>query len=710
MIALRTLCAAAALSIALAVPGQAQDLPATLVADRVQIAGDNRLIAEGAVEVLYGTTRMRASRIIYDRAGDRLTIEGPITLVDAAGVILVADEAELSTDLREGLLQGARMVLEQQLQLAATSLARREGRYTELRNTVASSCQICANNPTPLWEIRAARVLHDQEAQQLYFDRAQFRIMGLPVAYIPRLRMPDPTLDRANGFLAPRFRTTSTLGYGVRIPYFFTLGDHADVTVSPYISSGRTRTLDFRYRQALPGGSYELAGAISDDDLEPSGLRGYVFGSGRFDLRDDYVLSFGLQAASDSFYLQDYDISDQDRLTNRVELSRTRRDEHFSARVFHFRSIRAGEVNALQPTAVTDLNYIRRETLWGGIGTARFNAHTHYRPSDIDMLGRDVGRASGQLDWQRSWILRGGLKATANLRGTFDQYAIRQDSSLPPRPNRFTPAAAVELRWPWARQGTTGVVHVIEPVVQVVRSHSSRNGLPDEDSVLVEFDEGNLFSLNRFPGWDRHETGTRVNAGLQYSRLDPAGWQLGLALGRVLRDDGRDQFPTQSGLGGARSDWLVVADITNFALRGTGTISLTNRALFADDLSFSQNELRLNYDAGRLDLASSYLWAAADPAQGREADASEWVLDAAWRVTANWQARTDWRYDFEAEQATRAGFGLIYRNECVAVDLSLSRRFTSSTSVRPTTTFGLSVDLVGFGTGQAGARSRSCSG
>ena len=41
--------------------------------------------------------------------------------------------------------------------------------------------------------------------------------------------------------------------------------------------------------------------------------------------------------------------------------------------------------------------------------------------------------------------------------------------------------------------------------------------------------------------------------------------------------------------------------------------------------------------------------------------------------------------------------GIGYRNECVNIDLSLSRRFTSSTNVEPSTDVGLTVSLNGFG-------------
>jgi LPS-assembly protein len=43
-----------------------------------------------------------------------------------------------------------------------------------------------------------------------------------------------------------------------------------------------------------------------------------------------------------------------------------------------------------------------------------------------------------------------------------------------------------------------------------------------------------------------------------------------------------------------------------------------------------------------------------------------------------------------------AGVELEWRNECVTVSLSVSRSYASSTTVEPTTDYGLSVALQGF--------------
>ncbi|MBN2905851.1 MAG: LPS-assembly protein LptD [Rhodobacteraceae bacterium] len=679
--------------------------PATLVADRISVGEMRRLIAEGNVEVLYGAARLRASRIVYDRQGESLSIEGPITLTTGPDSVILADSADLSPDLTEGILRSARLVLNQQLQLAATEIQRVSGRYNRLERTVASACRVCAESEVPLWQIRARRIIHDQQEKQLYFDHARLEVMGVPVFYLPRLRVPDPTLQRATGFLTPEFRFTNQLGTGIKIPYFITLGDSQDLTLTPYLSTDQTRTLELRYRRAFARGEIEIKGAVSRDDLLPNETRAYLFADGGIDLPHDFRLDFGIKSVSDPAYLLDYDYSDLDRLDSTLSLTRARRDELITGDLVYFETLRDSESNSTIPSTVADLGYQRRFVpgLLGGIAQLSLSAHGHNRRSDqatdgpdFDLYGEgmDVGRLSGGLDWRGDWLLPRGVMLGALAEVNIDYYSISDDTVLAGNRTRVIPGAALELRWPLVHAQASGATHVLEPVAQLVWSREDDGSYPNEDSVLVEFDEANLFSLSRFAGVDAREAGLRANLGLGWTRYDPAGWSLGLTVGRIWRAENLGQFANGSGLEGTSSDWLTAVELDL-----PGNLSLANRALFDDNFDFSHNDLRIDWRSDRVDLGSSLLWSAANASENRPDDRSEWLMDAAYQFRDNWTGKADWRYDFVANEAARAGLGLEYRNECVAVDLSLSRRFTSSTSVRPSTDFGLTISLTGFGGG-----------
>lgn len=687
-------------------PANAQNAPpVTLVADKVWLDG-NKLTAEGHVEILHGSTRIKATRIIYSGTDGSMKIDGPITLIDGDDVIILASSAQMDAQLRNGILRSARMVLNQQLQLAAVEIQRVDGRYTQLYKTVASSCHICAGNPVPLWQIRARRIIHDQHERQLYFDDAVLQVMGVPVFYLPRLRLPDPSLKRATGFLVPKFKSTSKLGWGFKLPYFIRLGDHADFTLTPYLST-ETKTIELTFRRAFARGDISFETAFSNDTLAPNQNRGYFFGEGRFDLRRGYVLRFDVETSTDNAYLLDYGYSGKDRLDSAISISRARRDKLVIAKLTHYHSLRSTESNITLPTIVANLTYHKRfEPAWlGGDANFRFETHSHYRRSNVaGDAGRDVNRASLRLDWRRSWNLKNGMVASLFTQANGDFYNIQQGLAGELNGIHFTPAAMAELRWPFVKTTASGAHHVLEPVMQLIWNDKNAANIADEDSRLVEFDEGNLFSMSRFPGADRYERGLRANVGLSWNRYDPAGWSMGLTVGRIFRADNLGQFQASTGIGGSRSDWLAAVQ-----LKLPNNLSLSNRAIFDGQMNFSKNETRISWQTEKLSLGSSYIWMQAEPYEDRPLDTSEWRFDTAYKLSPNWTGKMDWRYDFIAGSAAHGGLGLGYRNECVKIDLSLSRRFTSSGSLRPTTDFGLTVSLTGFGSGGAKrGPSRSC--
>ncbi|PYF09736.1 LPS-assembly protein [Rhodobacter viridis] len=681
---------------------------ATLLADRIEVTGSNRLIAEGNVEVYWHEHRLTAARIVYDKATDRLTIDGPIRMVEpgATGSVILADAAELSRDLQNGVLTGARMVLSRELQLAANRIERQDGTRTVLHEVVASSCQVCITDPEPLWEIRARTITHDTTTRQLLFESAQFRAMGVPLVWLPRLRMPDPTVERMSGVLRPSLRTTSLLGPGLKVPYFLTFGPSADLTVTPYFSANYTRTLGLRYRQALDAGTIEVEGALSRDSIREGETRGYVFGTGTFALPADFTLGVQLRMVSDPSYLLNYDITEDDRLWSGVTLERVRRDELIDAKIGNTHSLRDDESNTTEPMQSADASWTKvfRPGLIGGELSFEGSLHTHWRASNSSLDGadaddaadgRDMTRISGVADWRRNWLLGGGVLAALEGELAVDATAVRQDQDYAGETLRALPSLGVELRWPWVKSEGRAA-QVIEPVAQIIWSGKSRKYLPDEDSLLTEFDEGNLFDFSRYPGGDVRERGTRANLGLSWTRHDASGWSLGLTAGRVFRLDDIEDFAKGSGLSGTTSDWLVATHLTT-----AGGLVLSNRALVANDLSFDRDELRLAYLGDRAQVAAGYLWMLETDAIPKT---SELLFESDWQLRRGWSTNFDTRYDLIADRAAKAALGLQYSNECVTVDLSLSRRFTSSTSVEPETDFGLSIALAGFGAGSGGNR------
>ncbi|MEM9709114.1 MAG: LPS assembly protein LptD [Pseudomonadota bacterium] len=666
---------------------------ASLVADGISVEGDGVIVAEGNVEIFYEGATLKAARLRYDGQADTLTLDGPIRVSDGEGVEILADAGELDADLRNGVLRSARLVLDRQLQLSAARIRRVDGRYTELSRTIATSCRICGTDSPPIWEIRASRVVHDQEERQIYLDNAQFRVVGIPVFYWPSLRFPDPSLDRSTGFLFPELVQTTQLGTGLKIPYFIKIGDHADLTLTPYFSAV-TATLEARYRQEFRGGRLSFEGAVSNDNLR-AGERSYLFGRGQFALPRGYRLGFDVELVSDPSYLLDYDFSEKDRLDSGIAITRVLRDERVLFEFTDFRTLRDSEIPIEDelPNTLFAFDYERQLTpdLFGGPLWFRSDVLALTRPSATDEVGRDVFRTGAALTWTGTRVVGPGIVAETQAGAEVDIYAVNQDERFGLGTVRTTPSVALTLRWPFQRVVGQSTLQSIEPVAQLAWSRTTGADVPDEDSNTPELDQGNLFSLSRYPGSDRNEEGLRGAAGLTWTNTTPSGGEWSLSVGRIFRFDDRARSAEDV------ADWLA-----SIRVIGINGFQAFGRVLAEDDVGLTRAFGTVGWSDRRTRLNGSLIRAFNDPDAPTADDTAEIAFDGSYDFSENWTGALDWRYDLVADRATRAGLSLRFRNECVDVEFELTQRFTDTTSLDPTTRASISVALGGFGAGNRG--------
>ena len=664
-----------------------------MIADTVRYDPEgDRLIASGNVQIFFEGRVLSARTITYLNADGDILVEGPLTLKDASGTTLIAESAELDAELKSGLLHGARLVLAENFQFAATNARRVNGRYTSLERTVASACKICNHTDTPVWQIRANRIVHDEVEKRVHFEGARFELLGVPIAYFPYFYAPDPSVSRASGFLTPQFRNSDIFGFGVRVPYFYVLDANRDLTVTPFLTSRGANVLEGEYRQRFTNGDLDITGAVAiDDNPALPKFRAYVDADAEFRLKNNYIADFAVNWASDNAFLNEYGYSSSDRLTSSASLSRTTQTERFQVDIVGFQSLRDGVNDRTLPFLLPQISY---EQYWddpilGGQVSVQADALALGR-----IVGRDVFSLGGALAWRGDRILPGGVVGTIEAELDGRMYATGDDPAFPSGPKVIgRPAAALELRWPFSRtKGTT--VQVIEPVVQLVYSDvwGDETQIPNEDSVQLEFDAANLFSINRFPGNDRSETGFRANVGMTFKQISQSGWNYSATLGQVFRDSKSTVFPAATGLNDLSSN-LVAATNIEFP----PYFSVANQTILSNSLNFERNDIQMGLNWDNLDLNASFVYLAADPGAGALTDRQELTVDGRYQFLPNWAVDFNWRRDLATDDNVSAAAGLEYGNECIRSRFSVSRRFTNSNSLPSSTEFGFTVSLAGLG-------------
>lgn len=684
-----------------------------LIADEIKINQAGELVASGAVTVWYEDRKVTASSITYASQNDKLIIRGPVRIIDNQSTMILADQAELSEDLKVGIIKSAKIILGYQVQIAAAKVLQKDARYSEAFNIAATSCHVCINK-TPLWQIRARKIVQDKFEKQIYFEHAQLRVLDIPVFYLPFMRLPDPSLKRATGLLAPKLKTSSVLNTGIKIPYFIRLNKHKDFTITPFYSP-KTKTIEYRYRQAYTSGFMLIEGALTRDALIPNKNRGYILSDTSLILQNGYNLGIQLQAVSDPSYLFEYDFAQLDRLNTKLELSRSMRYQNSEVKLSNYHSLRENENNATQPTLVAEgaiESRLNPDMIKGEIGLEA-NFLKSYRYSDLnndgpdsDTLvdGYDTTRLSLLSNWDHGWEIANGIILHFENEFGLSQYYVQQHADIGPKATRMFGVGAVGLRWPWYRINSNGGIGVVEPQIQLVRSVSSNSAVPNDDSTQVEFDEGNLFRLNRAPGLDLIENGSRLNVGLAGSQFMDSGSNLSWKIGRVLRSEALSTFPSGSGLSNSISDWLLA---TNFQQKNG--IELINRALIASDGVVTKSETSLKVNRNQHQIRATHVELTKDSNISQNQSLSSVALEWNYNLNSNWRSDSKFQFDSNIGRLSKLELGLRYENECVNVDLSSSRSFSTSSTLIDKTDFTLSVELTGFSSSdRKNAKSHKC--
>ena len=514
-----------------------REQPVALVADQIDYDSTTGVVtASGNVEVFYGERTLTAEQIVYDHNTGRISATGEITLRDPSGTTVFANAAELDADLTNGLVEGARAVMGENIRLSAVEARRIDQRYNSLSKVVYSACKVCADDPTPLWRIRAERVIHDETERVIHYENATLDVLGIPIAWLPYFRHPDPTIDRASGLLVPTPLHDTNFGYGIQLPYYFVIDEQSDATITPFFTTNDGLILQGEYRRLFESGAMRLAGSAAHNDFDGEGrFRGHIDSEGRFDLAYGAEWGFDINITSDDGYLRRYDISPVDTLTSELFVERYRQDSFFDAGALYFQSLRddepAGQVPRVFPSL--DARYDMNEPYLGGTLGFFTSANVLSRNN-----GQDTARLSLGADWERSVTLPIGLglRGFAEVRG--DLFGIQEDNAVEDQTSlRLSPHVGVEARYPLVWDVQDGTAHIVEPIVQAIMAPYGGNDadIPIEDSINVEFDETNVIDENHFSGLDNFEEGPRINLALRYEYLNDLGLRLDASAGRVYR-------------------------------------------------------------------------------------------------------------------------------------------------------------------------------
>ena len=211
--------------------------------------------------------------------------------------------------------------------------------------------------------------------------------------------------------------------------------------------------------------------------------------------------------------------------------------------------------------------------------------------------------------------------------------------------------------------------------------------LPNEDAQSMTFDTSNLFSVDKFSGYDRVEGGGRANAGVQATTQFDHGGTVTAVFGQSYQLFGLNSFAVADATNTAIDSGLdkPVSDyVASLSYSPNRTYTFTTRARF-DEATGSANRLevegRASYD--RFSVSMLYGDYAPQPELGYLTRREGILTSASVKVAANWVVTGAARWDLVANQLNQYVIGAGYVDDCFVLAANYVTSYTYAAGSAP---------------------------
>ncbi|MCG9097641.1 LPS-assembly protein LptD [Laribacter hongkongensis] len=670
-----------------------------LTADQMTGVIGDALRAEGEVVVTRGDQTVESDWLDYFQAQNRVLAGPRATLLRANGDKLVGRDLDYLIDAERGVIYDADMTRK-------TSPLRAEGSKVEMLGDQLyrveqgrfTTCEPGRDD----WYIRARDIGLNYLTSVGEARSGVFEFQGVPLMWAPYFDFP---LDgrRKSGLLTPTFGMESGNGFDFTLPYYWNIAPNRDATITPRMITSRGLMLGGEYRYLDPDyhGTLVLQGI---DDRKYDGSRNYVSFKHSQRLSPTVGLGIDYNRASDDNYFRDFgsgrfSVADNTNLLQDAYLTWNPGWGSWLLRTQKYQTLQDPAAPITTPYQRLPQIVFNSSRQWGGVDARFTSEYVNFAHPTLQEGERLVLNPSVSLPLTRSWGY-----ATPELGLNYTRYALSDRHGYADQVSetltRTLPMVSVDSGLFFNRPfslGDNDYVQTLEPrLYYVYIPYRDQSRLPVFDTVLNQFDYAQIFTPNRYSGYDRINDANQVTTALTSRFIDPDNGLERLRVGVAARYSFIDQrvtlpggTPPQKGL----SDILVSAggDL-NRRTRLDGNFQWNNTL---SEPEYYNAGIRYSPDDARI-LSLRYRY-------DREVQVSNTLftnqkqidLGILWPIAPRWYGYARENYSLSDKQSLERLAGVEYRAGCWAMRF-LAQRYVNGLDSQKTSFF-FQLELAGLG-------------
>lgn len=723
-----------------------KDVPLFLTADSMEGQTDELAVAEGNVELRKAELLLQSDKLTYRPLDDEVEATGQVRLAQN-GMEVEADHLKMKLTEQLGFADKARYSVTREVdsklyeenrtvvtvtsvngansgapmmlnvpnvyglpvdspaprEMTGSGTAERIDFHGENHMRLSQGTFSTCKPASPDWYLKAERIDLDYDSNYGRADDTSLWFKGVPLFYAPKAWFPIST-DRRSGMLSPSFKQSTKTGFDLTAPFYWNIAPNYDATFYPRYMSKRGTQLGIETRYMNEGVESDVRTEYMGNDSSERRRRYAYALRHQQQFGDGFAAALNWNGVSDDNYWED--MSSRLLQTSQVQLERRATLSYVpspwlqsSLQVLRYQTLQPDPANPIARPYFLEpqLNLLGYRPNLGGFDFTLVGQYSRF--THEDRQSKDTGDRLVLYPQISFPVISAALQVTPKLGLHMSSYAIDRatlNGGGTDRISRVLPTFSLDSTVVFEREGRLldqDYVQTLEPRLYYVYIPYKKQGdIPVFDTGLSDFNFAQVFSENRYSGYDRINDAHQLTAALTTRILDAqtGAEQFKAMLGqRYYFAKQRVTLPGET----SRQD-----NFSNLIASVTGLVAPKTYAEATWEYNYDDRTndrfsagVRYQPDYGKV-LSASYRYTR-DPLTNKSI-VDQVDFAGQWPLAPQWYAVGRFNYSLRDSQALETIGGLEYNAGCWAVRGVVQR--LTATSGSPNTTFFLQLELQDF--------------
>lgn len=529
----------------------------------------SKISAKGNVQLTRDNYKVYADEVIYDNDENKIYLKHKTKLIDTENNNIFADEGVITDDMLYGEFKNAGIILSNGISIVSPNITKEsDDKYLIGK----SNYYFCPNknldidmpyedivkeikeNKKQIFTMSSKKSVIDKNKNKIYLNHVFINFFNFPIFYIPYISTSRPFNEgRMSGLSSPSFGKDSDYGYSISLPYYFYNRDFEYKLYTTIFQHGNfllENSINYNIKNIKLSTSFNYAydnnrskNLLNDFNITEADEGKYNTSRFHYNLTSEgfisknFFFNANINLVNDVYFLRDYYNNYDKFLQSNLDITKIYDNSYITFNNVAFQEIREKTYSTdfEEIYYVPTLEFYYNKNIFDNNGLLNVSLLTNVKNifnNDNDAFTNFYFNPKLTYSFLDNNLNYFEINTSINL----DTYNFFNNKNIYNNEYRISPELEIKTILPFYYKNLS-----IKAKIQYFWSDFNDVNIMNLDTYDSELTINNLFSSNRYNGYNVIEKGNRLNYGIETDLTTKYGY-FNFTIGQGYRDEINNKY------------------------------------------------------------------------------------------------------------------------------------------------------------------------